>query len=71
MEIKQDFGIFAMVIKKAHVHVAFEKSDHNGETRYWVPINLSYEHPSGATNGSGIGTMWFNESGDLLDCTLN
>ncbi len=69
MEIKQDFGIFSMVIKKAQVHVAFEKSQHNGETRYWVPINLGYEHPGGGSNGSSIGTMWFNEAGDLIECS--
>ena len=68
MAIRQNLGIFAMVIKDAKISVTCEPMvDPKIGKCYWVQINLSYNHPSGGSNGSTIGTVWMNEKFEVID----
>lgn len=60
MEIEQSFGVFAMVIASAELHLrAAVCSD--GST--WVAVNLRYRHVTGGSNGSTVGTWWIRDGG--------
>lgn len=67
LPIEENFGIFSMVMKDAHVRIAAGKveSEEHGE-HYNVRAALHYSHVSGGSNGSNIGTYWFTKTGELI-----
>lgn len=73
LQIEENHGIFAMIIKKAHINVRIERNEgENAEKdgRYWVMVSLSYEHTNGGTNGYTIGDMWLSENYQIVESRI-
>jgi hypothetical protein len=58
MEIEQSFGVFAMVIASAELHL---RAAVCSDGSIWVPVDLRYKHVTGGSNGSTVGTWWIRD----------
>jgi len=73
LQIEENHGVFAMIIKTAHISVHVERNEAENsekEGRYWVNISLSYEHTNGGTNGYTVGQMWLNENYEIFESRI-
>ncbi len=62
LNVEQNLGIFASIIKFAEVHVrAAPQTD--GTT--WLLVDLRYSHHGGGTNGCTIGRYWVKDGAIL------
>jgi len=67
MAIEQSFGVFAMIIKDAEVRVRVsELTDAPQGEKFYVHIALHYNHVSGGSNGSNVGTIWLGEDYSIV-----
>lgn len=72
-QIEENHGIFAMIVKKAFIRVRVQKnqpSDNTSEYRYWVKVDLDYEHQDGGANGKTIGTLWLNDAYEIVESKI-
>lgn len=71
--VEENHGIFKMIIAKAAINVQVQESrpkEDDVPYRYWVQVNLGYEHTRGSTNGYVIGELWLNENYDIIESTI-
>ena len=71
--VEENHGIFKTIIANAAINVQVQKNqpqDDDAPYRYWVQINLGYEHTRGGTNGYTIGNLWLNEDYEIIESTL-
>ena len=67
LDAPKDYGIFKTVIKDANVKVRAGKVKEGEEDEHLcVFVALHYEHVSGGSNGSNIGTMWLNYDASVI-----
>lgn len=68
LPIKQDHGIFDMIIADSHLRLsAGEVEDAENGKHVSVRVGLHYNHISGGSNGSNVGTFWCSKSGELIN----
>ena len=67
LPVEQKLGIFKMIMKEAHIRVQAGSvtSNEHGE-HVSIMVALHYNHVSGGSNGSNIGTIWVTKEGELI-----
>jgi hypothetical protein len=71
-EIKKPYGVFDLIIKELRLElVVAELKSGSRDEAYYAATSLDYDHHGGGRNGVNIGTIWFNQEGEVTALRLD